>query len=156
MPVIDDIDTLAEIILKEKQAGKVIITTNGCFDILHVGHVRYLEKAKSQGDVLVIGVNSDRSVRELKGNGRPVNTQMDRAEILSALRFVDYVCVFDETNPISFLSKIKTDIHVKGGDYKISEMIEKDVVEKNGGKIIVLDFVEGRSTTNILNKIKEF
>lgn len=132
---------------------KKIVFTNGCFDILHVGHKRYLEQASALGDVFVIGVNSDASVKRLKGPSRPVNTEQDRMEILSALGFVDYVVLFDEDTPYELIKKIQPDILVKGGDYKPEEVVGRDIVEARGGRLELIKFVEGKSTTNIINKI---
>lgn len=132
---------------------KKIVFTNGCFDILHVGHKRYLEQASSLGDVFVIGVNSDASVRRLKGPCRPVNSEQDRMEILSALGFVDYVVLFDEDTPYELIKKVQPDVLVKGGDYTADQVVGKDIVEARGGRVELIQFVEGKSTTNIINKI---
>jgi len=136
-----------------KSSGKKLVTTNGVFDILHVGHVRYLSQAKSLGDILIVGINSDTSVRKIKGPERPINPEQDRAEILSSLEPVDYILIFSEQTPVKWLSEIKPDIHVKGGDYTQDKIIEKDVVESSGGKIIILPLVKGKSTTGILQKL---
>lgn len=140
---------------REDNKDKKIVFTNGCFDILHVGHKRYLEQASSLGDVFVIGVNSDASVRRLKGPERPVNPEQDRMEILSALGFVDYVVLFDEDTPYDLIKKVQPDILVKGGDYKPEEVVGKDIVEARGGKLVLIPFVEGKSTTNIIKKINK-
>lgn len=140
---------------REVHKDKTIVFTNGCFDILHVGHKRYLEKAASLGDIFVIGVNSDASVRRLKGPTRPVNPEQDRMEILSALSFVDYVVLFDEDTPYELIKKIQPDVLVKGGDYKPDEVVGKDIVEARGGRLELISFVEGKSTTNIINKINQ-
>jgi len=132
---------------------KKIVFTNGCFDILHVGHKRYLEQASALGDIFVIGVNSDASVRRLKGPGRPVNSEQDRMEILSALGFVDYVVLFDEDTPYELIKKVQPDVLVKGGDYTVDQVVGKDIVEARGGKVELIQFVEGKSTTNMINKI---
>ena len=132
---------------------KKIVFTNGCFDILHVGHKRYLEQASALGDVFVIGVNSDASVKRLKGPSRPVNSEQDRMEILSALGFVDYVVLFDENTPYELIKQIQPDVLVKGGDYKPEEVVGRDIVEARGGRLELIKFVEGKSTTNIINKI---
>lgn len=139
---------------REDNADKKIVFTNGCFDILHIGHLRYMEEAAKLGDILVIGLNSDASVRRLKGEERPINSQEDRAELLSALEFVDYVVIFDEDTPYELIKKIQPDVLVKGGDYKPEEVIGKDIVEARGGELRLLRFVEGKSTTNIISKIK--
>lgn len=138
---------------KLRREGKKIVTTNGCFDILHVGHVRVLKQARDLGDVLMVGINSDASVRRLKGEQRPVNNEADRAELLSALRCVDYVTVFDEDTPVEFLRLFQPDIHVKGADYKPENLLETPVVEAGGGKVVILDLVPGKSTTSIVERI---
>lgn len=140
---------------REAHKDKTIVFTNGCFDILHVGHKRYLEQASTMGDIFVIGVNSDASVRRLKGPTRPVNPEQDRMEILSALSFVDYVVLFDEDTPYELIKKIQPDVLVKGGDYKPDEVVGKDIVEARGGRLELISFVEGKSTTNIINKINQ-
>ena len=129
--------------------------TNGCFDILHVGHLRYLEEASEQGDILFVGVNSDDSVKRLKGPTRPINNENDRAEMLAGLKPVDYVVIFSENTPVELISELKPSIHVKGGDYKKEELPETEVVERNGGEVRILSLVEGKSTTNIVNKISK-
>ncbi|MGL5054173.1 MAG: D-glycero-beta-D-manno-heptose 1-phosphate adenylyltransferase [Fusobacteriaceae bacterium] len=136
-----------------KSQGKKVVFTNGCFDILHVGHLRYMNEAKRQGDVLIVGVNSDASVRRLKGETRPINSENDRAEMLSGLEAVDFTVIFTEDTPISLIEDIKPSIHVKGGDYKKEDLPETVIVEKHGGEVRILTFVEGKSTTNIVNKI---
>lgn len=140
---------------RKDHAGKKIVFTNGCFDILHVGHVRYMQEASKLGDILVVGLNSDSSVRRLKGPERPVNNEIDRAEILSSLGFVDYVAIFDEDTPYNLIKTIKPDVLVKGGDYKPADVVGRDIVEANGGKLVLIPFVEGKSTTSIINRIKE-
>ena len=143
-----------EIILKDaKNHGNIIVTTNGIFDILHIGHIRYLQEAKKLGDILVVAVNSDASTKRLKGNSRPINSENDRAEVLAALECVDFVAIFHEDNPIKILSVLKPNIHVKGGDYDISQIIEKETVEKTGGKVVLIPMVKGYSTTGIIGKI---
>lgn len=138
---------------KLRSEGKTLVTTNGCFDILHRGHVDYLEKARDQGDFLMVAVNSDQSVRKLKGAGRPINTAEDRAYVLSALSSVDAVCLFDEDTPVKWLEFVKPDLHVKGGDYKVEELPETAALRKWGGDVKILNFVEGYSTTNIIKKV---
>lgn len=137
----------------EGQRDKVIVTTNGVFDLLHVGHVRYLEEAKALGDILVVALNSDASVKENKGPTRPFNTAEDRAEVLNALACVDYVTIFEEKTPIEILRKLKPNIHVKGGDYVIEQIVERHVVEENGGRVVLLQKVECASTTDTAKKI---
>lgn len=138
---------------REENKDKTIVFTNGCFDILHVGHKRYLEQAAALGDVFVIGVNSDASVKRLKGPGRPVNSEQDRMEILSVLGFVDYVVLFDEDTPYELIKKVQPDVLVKGGDYTPEQVVGKDIVEARGGRVELIQYVEGKSTTSIINKI---
>ena len=147
-------ENLKTLVEKLHSEGKTVVTTNGCFDILHVGHVRYLEKTKSFADVLIVLLNSDKSVRSIKGEGRPVNNENDRAEILSALRCVDYVVLFDEDSPRNLLDEMKPDFYTKGADYSMETLPEADIMIKNGTKVKFIDFVEGKSTTNIINKIR--
>lgn len=137
-----------------KSQNKKVVFTNGCFDILHVGHLRYLNEAKKQGDVLIIGVNSDASVKRLKGESRPINNQFDRAEMLSGLKAVDYTVIFEEDTPEELIAILKPSIHVKGGDYKKEDLPETKIVESYGGEVRILSFVEGKSTTNIVKKIQ--
>ena len=146
---------LQDLLKKLRAEGKTIVTTNGCFDILHVGHVRYLEKAKSFGDVLIVALNSDKSVKRIKGESRPVNNENDRAEVLSALRSVDYVVVFDEDSPIDLLLEIKPDVHTKGADYTIETLPEAKGIMEAGGRIEFITFVEGKSTTSIIEKMRK-
>jgi len=140
-------------LLKDRSKKRKIVFTNGCFDILHIGHVRYLKKARSLGDILVIGLNSDSSVRAIKGKERPINNQKDRAELLSALSFVDYVVVFSETTPEKIIKKIKPDILVKGGDWKAEDIVGGDFVKMRGGKVVSIPFVKGYSTTGLIKKM---
>lgn len=129
---------------------KKIIFTNGCFDILHIGHVKYLEKAKSHGDILIVAVNSDESVKKIKGPTRPINSENDRAYILASLETVDYVVVFNEETPYEVIKKCKPHILVKGGDYKGKDVVGKDLVDE----LILVDFIKGESTTKIIEKLK--
>lgn len=149
------LDEILKILPNLRAEGKKIVFTNGCFDILHSGHVFYLDEAKALGDVLILGLNSDDSVRRLKGEDRPLNSQDDRALVINSLRAIDYVVIFNEDTPFNLISEIKPDILVKGGDYKISEIVGADVVQKNGGLVTTIKFVEGKSTTAILEKIKK-
>ena len=146
---------LTEIIQSVQTDGKVVVTTNGCFDVLHVGHLRYLQAAQALGDLLVVGVNSDDSVRALKGENRPLVPADERAEMLAGLGCVDYVTIFPELDPINLLSALKPNIHVKGGDYTIEQVIEREIVESNGGKVIVGLNVPGKSTTDLIETIRE-
>lgn len=134
--------------------GKTVVTTNGCFDILHVGHVRYLEKTKAFADVSIVLLNSDKSVRSIKGPTRPINNENDRAEILSALRCVDYVVLFDEDSPRNLLDEMKPDVYTKGADYNMDTLPEADIMKKNGTKVEFIEFVAGKSTTNTIEKMK--
>ena len=143
---------LISILQKEKKSGRKIVFTNGCFDILHVGHIRYLQKARSLGDILVIGLNKDSSVRVIKGPSRPINSQENRAEVLSALSCVDHVVLFGESTPLGLIQKIRPDFLVKGGDWKKKEIVGSDVVESYGGKVRSLAFIVGFSTTKMINK----
>ncbi len=147
-------EELQDLLDNLKSQNKTIVTTNGCFDILHVGHVRYLKKAKSFGDVLIIALNSDKSIKSIKGPDRPINNENDRAEILNSLYFVDYVVLFDEDSPMDLLAKIKPDVHTKGADYTVETLPESKVIMDNGGRIEFITFVEGKSTTSIIEKIK--
>ena len=137
-----------------RKTGKTIVTTNGCFDILHVGHVRYLQKTKTYADYSVVMLNSDKSVRSIKGPTRPVNNENDRAEILCALSCVDYVVLFDEDSPQNLIAEIKPDVHTKGADYTVETLPEAKTIIDNGGRIEFISFVEGKSTTSIIEKMK--
>lgn len=137
-----------------RAGGARLVFTNGVFDLLHVGHVRYLAEARALGDALVVAINSDRSVRELKGPDRPVFDQAERAEILAALRCVDYVVIFDDVSPRSLIGKLLPDVLVKGGDYQIDEIHGREEVEAAGGRVIPLPFVPGASTTSLLERMK--
>ncbi len=138
-----------------KQDGKKVVFTNGCFDILHVGHIELIESAKSLGDILVVGLNSDDSVKRLKGIGRPINSVRERVRILSALEFVDYVVIFDEDTPYELLREVRPDILIKGGDYSLNEIVGRNIVESYGGKVKVIPLLKGKSTTDIINKIMQ-
>jgi rfaE bifunctional protein nucleotidyltransferase chain/domain len=143
-----------DIIQKEREKGKKIVFTNGCFDIIHAGHVDYLEKAKSLGDFLVVGLNSDESVKRLKGPTRPVNPVEQRKKVLQALKPVDLVIVFEEDTPERLIKEIKPDVLVKGGDWKIENIVGADFVMSYGGKVCTIDFVYDTSTTKIIEKVK--
>ncbi len=131
-----------------------IVFTNGCFDLIHRGHIEYLNHAKSLGDILIIGLNSDDSVQRLKGVDRPINYQQDRAIVLDNLKCVDYVCIFGEDTPYELIKIIQPDILVKGGDWAVEDIIGSDIVLKRGGKVRSLQFIEGKSTTDIIEKIR--
>jgi rfaE bifunctional protein nucleotidyltransferase chain/domain len=146
-----------EQMLRERQrlrdVGRRLVFTNGVFDLLHVGHVRYLAQARALGDALLVAINSDRTVRELKGPDRPAFNQAERAEILAALRFVDYVTVFDNVSPRSLIAELLPDVLVKGGDYQLDQIHGREEVEAAGGNVISLPFVEGASTTDVIRKM---
>ena len=145
--------SIADFVKNLHEAGKTVVATNGCFDILHVGHVRYLQRTKSFADYLVVLLNSDKSVKSIKGEGRPINNESDRAEILTALSCVDFVVIFDEDSPAELLDEIKPDVYTKGADYTMETLPERDIMIKNGTKVEFIDFVQGKSTTNIIDKI---
>src|SRR5215210_7227342 len=151
--VILDRGELLRVRAELRAAQRTLVFTNGCFDILHVGHVRYLAAARALGDALLVAIHSDRSVRELKGAGRPVMNEGERAEMLSALAAVDYVTVFDENSPRSLITEVLPDILVKGGDYQLDEIHGREEVEAAGGRVVSLPFIEGASTTGIIERI---
>src|SRR5574344_1594739 len=148
-----DRKNIKALVEKLQASGKTVVTTNGCFDILHVGHVRDLTKTKSFADYMVVLLNSDKSVRAIKGEGRPINNQNDRAEVLCALSCVDYVVFFDDNSPRDLLEEIKPDVHTKGADYTVETLPEADVILKNGGRLEFIEFVAGKSTTNTLKAL---
>lgn len=147
-------DEIKNLVDKIHADGKTVVCTNGCFDILHVGHVRYLQKTKSFADYSIVLLNSDKSVRSIKGPTRPINSENDRAEILSALSCVDYVVLFDEDSPRNLLDEIKPDVYTKGADYTLETLPEADIMEKNNTRVEFITFVEGKSTTSTINKMK--
>jgi len=154
----DKIVTLDDCILKVaawKKAGEQIVFTNGCFDIIHLGHVDYLERARDLGTRLVVGVNTDRSVGSLKGPGRPVQDELSRARVLAAFQCVDLVVLFDEETPLQLISAVLPDILVKGSDYLAENIVGADVVKRAGGKVETLDFVKGYSTSRVIEKIRK-
>lgn len=138
----------------DSRSGKIVFT-NGCFDILHVGHIEYLAKAKELGGLLVIGLNSDASVKRLKGDQRPVNPERARATLLAALSFVDYVIVFQENTPLNLIKDLSPDYLVKGGDYKMEEIVGAEWVIKNGGEVVIIPLTDGFSTTNVIEKLQK-
>jgi len=148
-------DELKKIVEREKAAGKKIVFTNGCFDLIHVGYVRYLQEAKGKGDLLIVAVNSDRSVRKLKGAGRPIVPEEERAEIVSAFASVDYVVIFPEETSAEIIGVLKPDILVKGGDYRKEEIVGREIVEAGGGEVIPVSLVKGHSTKGLLEKIRQ-
>ena len=146
---------IAEFVHKLQRSGKTVVATNGCFDILHVGHVRYLQKTKSFADYSIVLLNSDKSVKSIKGEGRPINNENDRAEILCALSCVDYVVFFDEDSPRNLLDEIKPNVYTKGADYTMDTLPEADIMRKNGTKVEFIEFVQGKSTTATIEKIQK-
>lgn len=145
----------AQIAAELKNQKKTVVFTNGCFDILHVGHVRYLQAARELGDCLIVGLNSDASVKQLKGPERPINQEADRAEVLSALTAVDYVIIFDDPTAEHLVAIIQPDIYAKGGDYSVDRLPEAKVVTNYGGRTVLIAEVPGRSTTNLIRKINK-
>jgi rfaE bifunctional protein nucleotidyltransferase chain/domain len=153
MGKIVNLDQLIRIRKRAKRDHRKVVFTNGCFDILHRGHIECLKKAKRLGDLLIVGLNSDSSVKKLKGKGRPVMPQEDRAEILASLEMVDYVCIFEEETPQKMICALIPDVLVKGGDYKKKKIVGKEVVESHGGRVFTVREVRDKSTKNIIKKI---
>ena len=155
-------DDITRKLITAEEAGKMltenfreknrVVFTNGCFDIIHRGHVYYLSKARELGDLLIIGLNSDESVSRLKGKGRPINPQMARAEVLGALGMVDYIILFEEDTPLNLINDIKPDLLVKGGDYNVKEIVGYSEVTSSGGQVVAIPILEGYSTTSILKR----
>ena len=137
-----------------RESGKIIVFTNGCFDVLHRGHVEYLITARKYGDLLVVGVNTDSSVKKLKGDNRPLVGEQDRAFILSQIIPVDAVVLFSEDTPYNMIREVKPDVLVKGGDYSVDEVVGREIVEASGGEVIIIPLVTGKSTTNLIKKIR--
>ena len=152
---IKTLDQVVEDRNRLRTEGKKLVLTNGCFDILHVGHVRYLTQARALGDALAVGLNSDRSVHAIKGKGRPVITESERAEVLAALASVDYVFLFDDPTPERVIDAIVPDVLVKGADWEIPEIVGRETVEKAGGMVCNIPWVEGSSTTAIIHRVRE-
>lgn len=148
-------DELAHAVAEARSKGLVVVFTNGCFDILHRGHTQYLAAAKALGDILVVGVNTDRSVRALKGDARPVVPEDDRAQVLAALAAVDFVTLFDEDTPLELITTIAPDVLVKGAGYERDTIVGADFVEERGGRVVAMEELEGRSTRNIIARILE-
>lgn len=148
---INEIGFVCESIRKN---SKKIVFTNGCFDILHYGHISYLKQAKSLGDILIVGLNSDASVRRIKGNQRPIIPEIERGEILDSIKPVDYVVIFEEDTPENLIHIVKPDSLVKGGDYKVEDVVGARFVQSYGGKVVILPYIQGNSTTDIIQKIK--
>lgn len=154
MNIITNIDKIDKVIDELKKQNKKIAFTNGCFDILHRGHVEYLEKAKKYADILVLGLNTDNSVRRLKGKARPYVNEDDRAYVLSRMEAVDVVCFFDEDTPLELLKKVKPDFLIKGGDYRLDQIVGRELVEGQGGQVLTIPFIQGKSSTSIIDQIK--
>jgi len=148
------LDELKVITAKARTDRKKIVLTNGCFDIVHRGHVHILREAKKYGDILVVALNSDRSVKEIKGPTRPVLSQQDRIELIAAMEMVDYVLLFDEPDPYNVVSQLRPDVLAKGGDWSKEKIIGSDIVEQNGGKIAVIPYLKGSSTTDIIERMR--
>ncbi len=147
-------ENIADFVRNLQKSGKTVVATNGCFDILHVGHVRYLQQTKSYADYSIVLLNSDKSVRSIKGPQRPINNENDRAEILCAISCVDYVVMFDEDSPRDLLDEIKPDVYTKGADYTMETLPEADIMKRNNTRVEFITFVKGKSTTNTINKMK--
>ena len=146
--------TLTQRVLRAKRNGQSVIFTNGCFDLLHAGHVKLLEWAKRQGDVLVVGLNSDRSVRQLKGPRRPIVSQQDRALLVAALESVDYVTIFHELTPQRLIERLRPDVLIKGTDWGTGQIVGRDIVERNGGRVIRFPLIKGYSTSRLIERIR--
>ncbi|HEY6007972.1 MAG TPA: bifunctional D-glycero-beta-D-manno-heptose-7-phosphate kinase/D-glycero-beta-D-manno-heptose 1-phosphate adenylyltransferase HldE [Geobacteraceae bacterium] len=150
---IKNVDVLTQLLAADRKRGRRVVFTNGCFDLLHAGHVKYLQKARSFGDLLVLGLNSDVSVRRLKGENRPLIGEAERAHLLAALSCIDYVVIFEEDTPLQLIEAVRPDVLVKGGDYAPEQVVGKDFVESYGGRLELVEFVDGKSTTGIIEKI---
>ena len=148
------LEELGAIAAQARAAGKSVVFTNGCFDLLHRGHVHLLREAKAAGDLLIVGLNSDRSVKTIKGSGRPLLPQSDRVELIAAMEMVDYVVLFDEPDPYKLIAAIKPNVLAKGGDWSAEKIIGADLVEQEGGRIAVIPYLKGFSTTEIIERIK--
>ena len=151
---IKSLDEIKQIAANAKNAGKNIVFTNGCFDLLHRGHVHLLREAKALGDILVVGVNSDRSVQKIKGPDRPILPETDRGALLGAMEMVDYVVFFDEPDPVNVIVALRPNVLVKGGDWSVDQVIGSDIVENDGGKVTLIPYLKGFSTTEIIERIK--
>ena len=147
------INELIPVVRHLQKEGKKVVFTNGCFDILHPGHIRYLKKASRQGDILVVAINSDASVKRIKGDNRPINNQEERAEVLCALEMVSFVTIFEEDDPFEVIKALQPDVLVKGGDWRLEEIVGRDIIEAGGGKVLSLPFEKGYSTTSLIEKI---
>jgi D-beta-D-heptose 7-phosphate kinase/D-beta-D-heptose 1-phosphate adenosyltransferase len=153
-PKIRPIEELCTRLEIHRKKGKQIVFTNGCFDLLHVGHIRYLRRAREMGDLLVVAINSDDSVRRLKGPSRPVQPEQDRAEILAGLECVDYVVLFEQDTPLSVIEQLRPNVLVKGGDWPEEQIVGREVVQGSGGRVVTIDYVEGASTSALIDHIR--
>lgn len=151
---IKSLDELKDLSAKAREKGKTIVLTNGCFDLLHRGHLHVLRQAKACGDILIVAVNSDRSIKKIKGPGRPVLPEADRAELLATMEMVDYVVLFDESDPHKVVEALRPHVLAKGGDWNKEKIIGADVVERNGGRVAVIPYLKGFSTTDIIERIR--
>ncbi len=142
-------------IIQKRERGQKVVFTNGCFDLVHLGHIDYLEKAAEKGDLLVVGLNSDQSIKKIKGKNRPIVNENSRSRLLAAMQFVDYVVMFDDETPIELIKTLKPDILIKGNDYDLSNIVGADIVMSNGGKVETVDLVEGYSTSKLIESIIE-
>lgn len=147
------LSALAAEVKKHKAQGKKIAFTNGCFDLIHIGHIRYLKEAKKLADILIVAINSDKSVGKIKGKGRPIIPEGERAELLSGFEFVDYIVIFNELDPIKTIEAIVPDVLVKGGDWSIDKVLGRDIVEGHGGKVVTIQTVKGHSTSALIDSI---
>jgi len=151
---VKSLDELKSITVQARRNGKTVVFTNGCFDLLHRGHVHVLRKAKALGDILVVAINSDGSVKAIKGPNRPVLSESDRAELVAAMEMVDYVALFDEPDPYKMIAAIRPNVLVKGGDWGPEEIVGADIVKQDGGKVAVIPYLKGFSTTEIIERIR--
>jgi rfaE bifunctional protein nucleotidyltransferase chain/domain len=149
------IGEVAEITARAKQHGKTVVFTNGCFDLLHRGHIHILRQAKSQGDLLIVALNSDQSIKSIKGPSRPITPELDRVELIAAMEMVDYVVVYDEADPYNLIAAIKPNVLAKGGDWSADKIVGADIVEQNGGRVAVIPYLQGFSTTEIIERIRQ-
>jgi rfaE bifunctional protein nucleotidyltransferase chain/domain len=152
-PKIKTIGQMKQITARFRARGKKVVFTNGCFDILHVGHIRYLQESKKRGDILVVGLNTDRSVKQIKGEKRPIVPEKERAEVLSSLESVDYVVLFDEPDPLSLIQALKPTVLIKGADWPRSKIVGRESVEKTGGRVVRVPLVRGASSTGVITRI---
>ena len=150
---IKKIGEMKSIVARLKARGKKVVFTNGCFDILHVGHIRYLRRARKHGDILIVGMNTDRSVKQIKGEKRPIVPEKERAEVLSALEFVDYVVLFDDPDPLALIESLRPSVLVKGADWPKEKIVGREAVEKTGGKVIRVPLVPGASSSGVIEKV---